>query len=243
MKRFGLIGKSLQHSFSKQYFSEKFASENLTDHRYENFELASIEKIRKVFKTPDLKGLNVTIPYKRAVMDYLDEIDPVAQQIGAVNTIVFRKGRTIGYNTDYLGFQESLAPYLKSQHTKALILGTGGASAAIAFGLKNLGIAYHFVSRKAEKDHHWTYSRAATELQNFRILINTTPLGTHPNTDAMPPLKLFELGADHLVCDLIYNPPETKLLRLAREKGAQTVNGRRMLEIQAEKSWQLWNEL
>ena len=243
MKRFGLIGKSLGHSFSKKYFSEKFASENLPDHHYENFEIASIAKIQKVLKTPKLKGLNVTIPYKRAVMDYLDEIDPVALQIGAVNTIAFRDGKSVGFNTDYLGFQESLAPHLTSQHNRALILGTGGASAAIAYALKNLGIDFHYVSRKAEKDHHWTYSRAATELQNFTILINTTPLGTHPNTDAMPPLKLFELGPHHLVYDLIYNPPETKLLRLAREKGAQTVNGRRMLEIQAEKSWQLWNEL
>ena len=241
MKTYGLIGKNISYSFSKAYFSEKFKKENLQG-KYVNFDIASIQEFPEILNQENsIAGLNVTIPYKQEIMAFLDELDPVAKEIGAVNTIKFSHGKKTGYNTDYYGFLESLKPFLPSEKISALILGTGGASLAIAYALKKLEIPFHFVSRTGEKAK-FIYTDLNEEIiKNHRLIINCTPLGTAPNTQNYPQVPVNFIGAKHLVFDLIYNPPTTKLMELAAKNGATVINGQKMLELQAEKAWQIWN--
>jgi shikimate dehydrogenase len=243
-KRFGLLGRNISYSFSKGYFTEKFNTENFTGCSYENFDIPEITDFPQIVKeTSDLKGLNVTIPYKEAVLPFLDKLSKKATQIGAVNTIkITKKGELKGYNTDYYGFKKSLKPLLQPHHKKALILGTGGASKGVAFALDELGILYTFVSREAS-ENAIDYNRInATTFDNYQIIINSTPVGTSPNTEAFP-LIPYEFFTDkHIAYDLIYNPAETQFLKKAKEKGAQTKNGLDMLIFQAEKAWKIWNK-
>ena len=238
---FGLIGKSLTHSFSKSYFSEKFLKENLS-HTYSNFELESIDDFPKLInQNKKLKGLNVTIPYKEQLIPYLDELDEEAKKIGAINTIAFNDGKLIGFNTDVWGFEQSLLPRIKSHHKKALILGSGGAQKAIVYVLKKLRIQFKVVSRIPSMDRI-SYDEGESLISDHLLIINTTPLGTFPHVDQKPPLSLNKIGSTHLAYDLIYNPPETAFLAEAKMHGADIINGLEMLQLQANKSWMIWNE-
>lgn len=238
---YGLIGKSLGHSFSKQFFTEKFSKEGITA-EYTNYELSSIQEIQHVFEIENLKGLNVTIPYKSSVMEYLDEIDDLALKIGAVNTIAFRNGKKIGYNTDAYGFQQSIKPFLRNVHERALILGTGGASKAVAHVLESLGIDVAFLTRNPTASNHFSYEQANDRMMHaFKLIVNTTPLGTFPNTDEMPSIPTAYFTPEHLVVDLIYNPEKTKLLTFAEAGGADILNGYSMLQLQALKAWEYFN--
>jgi len=237
LRVFGLIGRDIDYSFSRTYFREKFEREGWENFTYRNFDLATIETFPDILKTPCLSGLNVTIPYKEAIIPYLNEVSETACAIGAVNTIVFEDGKTVGHNTDYIGFSETLRPLLQASHDQALILGTGGASKAVAYALTELGIPYSIVSREGELN----YGNLTKELLlKHPIVINCTPLGTHPNIDACPPLPYDGFTAEHIAYDLIYNPAETTFLANAKAFGATTKNGYDMLAAQAEAAWQLW---
>ncbi|MCB0443697.1 MAG: shikimate dehydrogenase [Flavobacterium sp.] len=243
-KRFGLIGKNISYSFSKKYFTEKFEKEKLEKCSYENFDLQTISQFPKIYReNKDLKGLNVTIPYKEKIIPYLDQLDKNASKIGAVNCIKFtKKGKLKGYNTDYFGFKKSIQPLLQPHHQKALILGTGGASKAIAFALNKLGILYTFVSRSRKEDAlDYKYINATT-FDNYQIIINCTPLGTHPNLAECPPIPYEFFTSEHLAFDLIYNPEESEFLKRAKTNNAVTKNGYQMLVLQAEKGWKIWNK-
>lgn len=243
-KIFGLIGKNISYSFSKKYFTEKFTLGNLTDCSYANFDIQSIEEFPSIISNnPDLKGLNITIPYKETVIPYLNKLSKNAAQIGAVNVIrVTKKGNLKGYNSDYYGFMKSLKPLLQPHHKKALILGTGGAAKAISFALDQLGILYTFVTRE-EKEGMIDYDRInATTFDNHQIIINCTPIGTLPNTKEFPPIPYNFFTDKHIAFDLIYNPEETQFLKKAKKKGAVTKNGYEMLVLQAEKAWKIWNK-
>ena len=243
-KRFGLLGRNINYSFSKGYFTDKFNSENFEGCTYENFDIQEIDGFAEIIKnTSDLKGLNVTIPYKEAVIPFLNKLSKKAALIGAVNTIkITKKGKLKGHNTDYYGFKKSLEPLLKSHHKKALILGTGGASKGVAFALDELDIPYTFVSREA-KENAIDYNRInATTFDNFQIIINSTPVGTSPNTEAYPLIPYEYFTKNHIAFDLIYNPAETQFLKKAKEQGAQIKNGLDMLIFQAEKAWDIWNK-
>ncbi|NJW51634.1 shikimate dehydrogenase family protein [Salinimicrobium oceani] len=243
MSRFGLIGKNISYSFSRKYFSEKFAAEGIAA-TYENFDLQHIAQFPEILqKYDDLAGFNVTIPYKEAIMPFLDRLDTTAQEIGAVNTIKLEKnGSLTGHNTDYFGFLKALEPELEKQHQKALILGTGGASKAVIYALKVLGIEPQLVSRTGSKNAI-LYTQLSEEIiEQHKLIINTTPLGTFPQVEECPAIPTRYLGNEHLVFDLIYNPSQTKLLQLAAAKGAKVQNGQNMLELQAQKAWQIWNE-
>ena len=244
MNKLGLLGKNISYSFSRAYFKEKFENEKITDTTYENFDIDTIDLFPSIIKnTKDLKGLNVTIPYKEAVIPFLDKINKKAKAIGAVNTIkITKKGNLIGYNTDCYGFKKTLEPFLKPQHKSALILGTGGASKAIAFTLKNLGIAYHYVSRKKSNGVSFTYDLLTDEIiKEHQIIINSTPLGTFPNIEDCPNIPYKALTNNHILFDLIYNPEETKFLKLGKQQKATTINGLNMLKLQAEKAWSIWD--
>jgi shikimate dehydrogenase len=244
-KLFGLIGKNISYSFSKKYFTEKFEKEQLNDCSYENFDLSAISQFPKLLReNPTLFGLNITIPYKEKVIPYLDNLSEKAQKIGAVNCIKFtKKGKLKGYNTDYYGFKKSILPLLQPHHQKALILGTGGASKAVAFALEELGILYTFVSRsKKENALDYKYINATT-FDNYQLIINCTPLGTHPNLEECPPIPYDYFTPEHIAYDLIYNPEETLFLKQAKSKGAVTKNGHEMLVLQAERGWKIWNKI
>lgn len=242
--RFGLLGKNIGYSFSVGYFAEKFKSLNLEDYEYVNFDIPSIENFPNIIKdNPNLKGMNVTIPYKEAVMPYLDKISKKAQRIGAVNTIKFTKsGKLKGYNSDFYGFKKSLKPLLEPHHKKALILGTGGASKGVAFALEELGLTYTFVSREATDESIGYNLVNSTTFDNHQIVVNCTPLGTSPNVDAFPPIPYEYFTSKHIAHDLIYNPEETIFLKKAKKHGAKIKNGLKMLQYQAEKSWRIWNK-
>ena len=239
----GLLGKNIDYSFSRTYFSEKFAREDLP-FTYVNFDIDTIERFPDILaNTPHLKGMNVTIPYKQEVMSYLDELSPIAQAIGAVNTItISEEGRLTGHNTDYYVFQKSLEPHLESQHTNGLILGTGGASKAVAYVLKALGIAYDYVSREQKSGVRWSYDRLdAKTVETHQLIINCTPLGTHPNIERYPDIPYEAVGPQHLLFDLIYNPSKTQFLQFGEKRGASICNGSKMLELQAEEAWRIWD--
>lgn len=241
---FGLVGRDIGYSFSKDYFTNKFKSAGAEENVYQNFDIADISLFPQLIRNnPQLVGLNVTIPYKQKIIPYLDEISKNALQIGAVNTIRFTKQRKLkGYNTDWYGFMKSLRPLLKNNHQKALILGTGGASKAVAFALTKLGLLYTFVSRD-HAENAIDYNRInATTFDNHQIIINCTPLGTHPNVDTFPPIPYEFFTSEHIAFDLIYNPAETYFLKMAKANGAVTKNGYEMLVLQAERAWKIWNK-
>ena len=245
MRRFGLIGKDISYSFSRNYFKNKFETEDIKNTTYENFDLENIALFQSKLKQEnDINGFNVTIPYKESVMPFLDKLNKKAEAIGAVNTIkITKKGKYVGYNTDYYGFKKTLKPFLKKRHKKALILGTGGASKAIAYALKSLGIDYYFVSRNPGENVKYTYLELTDEIiEMHQIIINSTPLGTFPDIDVCPNIPYQAISKQHILFDLIYNPSETKFLRLGKQNNATIVNGERMLELQAEKSWSIWNK-
>lgn len=247
MQKYGLIGYPLGHSFSKDYFNQKFESEKI-DAEYVNFSIPDIKEFKNVLKeNPDLCGLNVTLPYKTQVMQYLDEIDEDAKQIGAVNVIKFTKGlfgklKLKGYNTDIIGFKRSIEPLLRENHTKALILGTGGASKAVFHGLKQLGIEASFVSRHPA-DEVITYADITPAiLKEYKIIVNTTPLGMFPNINECPDIPYDQLTPTHLLYDLLYNPDETLFMKKGKQKGATVKNGLEMLLLQAFAGWEIWNK-
>ncbi|PHR46715.1 MAG: shikimate dehydrogenase [Fluviicola sp.] len=240
--QYGLIGKSLSHSFSKSFFEEKFKKDEINA-SYLNFELPHIESFVELFKSnPALRGLNVTVPYKTEIIPFLDELSINAEEIGAVNTIEFKSGKLIGHNTDAFGFQQSIKPFLRNVHERALILGTGGASKAVAYVLKNLGVEVKFLSRNPSVENEFSYDDANELMVDaFKLIVNCTPIGTAPNVDEMPKFPIQFVNEDHLVIDLIYNPEQTKFLRIAKENGADTLNGLSMLQHQALKAWEIWN--
>jgi shikimate dehydrogenase len=244
IEKYGLIGKNIDYSFSKQYFAKKFEAENLPNFTYENFDISDISELQSIVaETLYLKGLNVTIPYKESVFPFLDKINKKALAIGAVNTIkITKKYKLKGYNTDYYGFKKSIKPYLKPHHKKALILGTGGASKAIAYALNKLDIEYKYVSRKPTSQQLSYDDLDAKLFSEFHLIINSTPLGTFPNIEEFPPLPYSLFTTKHLAFDVIYNPAETSFLHKAKTFGAKTLNGSQMLVFQAEKSWEIWNE-
>lgn len=245
MRRFGLIGKDISYSFSRNYFKNKFEAEDIKNTSYENFDLENINLFNtKLKQENNISGFNVTIPYKESVMPFLDKLNKKAEAIGAVNTIkITKKGKYVGYNTDYYGFKKTLKPFIKKHHKKALILGTGGASKAIAYALKSLDIDYYFVSRKAGEHVKYTYNELTDAIINaHQIIINSTPLGTFPEIEMCPDIPYQAISKQHILFDLIYNPSETKFLRLGKQNNATSINGERMLELQAEKSWSIWNK-
>lgn len=240
--RYGLLGKDISYSFSKEYFGKKFKALGLNNHSYENFDLPKIEILDQLLKNEkNLKGFNVTIPYKESILPYLSEIDTKAEKIGAVNTVQFTDKGLKGYNTDAYGFQNSLEPLLKKQHTKALVLGTGGASKAILFVLKEIGIKSAAVSRNPDSGQIGYSILDEKIIREHTLIINCTPLGTHPIIEAKPPIPYKYITTDHLLFDLIYNPAKTAFLQEGEYHGATCRNGLRMLELQAEKSWEIWN--
>lgn len=247
MRLFGLIGFPLSHSFSANYFSRKFVKEQISEVEYRHFPLSSISLLTELIeKQPDLQGFNITIPYKIEVLPFLNEISEEAAAIGAVNCVRITRmtGKIIlkGYNTDVYGFRESLIPLLKPHHTHALVLGTGGASKAVCYTLKELGIGYSLVSRNGLNERNLTYSSLTKkDIDTSLLIINTTPVGMHPDTTACPAIPYQFLSSGHLLFDLIYNPAETTFLRMGKKYGATTNNGLQMLELQAEKSWEIWN--
>ncbi len=240
-KIYGLLGKNIGYSFSKGYFSEKFETENL-DCEYHNFDLHQIEELKEVIKNPIVKGLNVTIPYKEEIISYLDDLDPIAKEIGAVNVIKFgRDQKLTGYNSDYYGFTESLKSLINDTIKKALILGTGGASKAIAYGLDQLEISHTFVSRNPDFNELSYNTLDEDIIRAYKLIINCTPLGTHPNIENYPDIPYEYITENHVLYDLIYNPSETTFMKKGREKGANVSNGLQMLILQAEKAWEIWN--
>ena len=241
MKTYGLIGKSLGHSFSPGFFKSFFEDQGI-DAFYTLIELDAIERIKPIL-VGAYHGLNVTIPYKEEIIPFLDELSPEAKAIGAVNTIVFSKGKAIGFNTDAFGFQQSIKPFLTFEHERALILGTGGSSKAVGYVLRNLGIQVNFLSRNEPGGQQFSYEHVnEAMLSACKLIVNCTPVGMFPAIDACPLPSFQGIGPSHLVVDLIYNPEETLLLKEAKSRGAATLNGLPMLKAQALKSWELWNQ-
>jgi shikimate dehydrogenase len=237
----GLLGKTLSHSFSKSFFEAYFVS-NKMDATYTNFEIEAIEQVASIFAIEGLTGFNVTIPYKEAIIPFLEELSPEAKEIGAVNTVKIVQGRKIGYNTDAFGFQQSIKPFLTNLHEKALVLGTGGASKAVAYVLKNIGIDVLYVSRNPSNSNTFSYGQINEYmLKACKLVVNTTPVGTFPNIEDCPVFPFEGLSNEHLVVDLIYNPAETSFLKNAKQAGATILNGESMLKEQALKSLQIWN--
>jgi shikimate dehydrogenase len=240
MRRYGLIGKTLSHSFSKQFFEAKFEREGI-EAEYLNFELKDIADIQKVLDTHP-SGLNVTIPYKESVIPFLDELTDEARKIGAVNTVLFREGKIIGANTDAFGFHQSIKPFLLNTHEKALILGNGGASKAVAFVLKQIGLDVIVAARNPKAGQfHWDDINEHM-IRFCGIVVNTTPLGTWPNAAEKPELPYHAFTAEHLAVDLVYNPSRTAFMEAASAYGAVVMNGETMLREQALRAWKLWNE-
>jgi len=247
MKRtFGLIGYPLSHSFSRKFFTEKFSDEAI-DAEYLNFEIENIAQLPHLIAAhPDLEGLNVTIPYKELVIKFLDYTDEAANEVHAVNTIrIHRSGHHVslhGYNTDIEGFQESIKPLIQKHHHKALVLGTGGASKAVVRALANLGIDSILISRNPEGNEELSYSDLDEDvMDNYKIIVNTTPIGAYPNIEGCPEIPFEMITQKHLLVDLVYNPEVTEFLKLGEQQGAVVKNGLEMLHIQALASWEIWN--
>lgn len=242
MRKFGLIGKKLSHSFSASYFKSKFDKEQITDATYENIELENISEITEVFKL-GYDGFNVTIPYKVSVIPYIPNLDPSAREIGAVNCIKHFNGQYIGFNTDWIGFKKSCLAFIGNDHciTNALILGDGGASKAVEFALKKMGIAYQIASRKSEYFNIHKLENA--DLRKFQLIINTTPVGMYPEINSCITLPYAKMDANIYLYDLIYNPEETLFLKKGKQSGAWIKNGLDMLILQAEEAWKIWNNL
>jgi shikimate dehydrogenase len=242
MKLFGLIGFPLSHSFSKKYFEEKFLNEGITDAQFELFSIENISLFKEILHShKNLCGIAVTIPYKKMVIDFLNESNDVVKQINACNCIKIKNGKLFGFNTDVIGFEKSFVQQLQPKHKQALILGTGGAAVAIEYVLQKLHIAYKFVSRKKE-GNNFSYDELNEEiLSEYQIIINTSPVGTFPNINEAPQLPYQFISSQHYLFDLVYNPAETKFLQLGKEKGATIQNGYDMLVLQAEENWKIWN--
>jgi shikimate dehydrogenase len=240
---YGLVGKTLDHSFSKSYFTEKFKTLGLINAVYENFAIDNISKVKDIIATKSVKGFNVTIPYKESIIPYLDEVDEVALAVGAVNTVVVTNGKTKGYNTDVFGFKQMIKPFFKSRHQRAIILGTGGASKAIAYVLEELGCDPIYISRYPKEQNQFAYEEINQNMiEACLLIVNTTPVGTFPNVNDELFFPTKFLTEKNLVIDLIYNPAETVLLKKAKAKNAWTLNGLTMLQQQAEKAWEIWNQ-
>jgi shikimate dehydrogenase len=244
-KLYGLIGFPLSHSFSKKYFADKFQREKIEGCAYELFEIENIKKVEQVFRTENLRGINVTIPYKHDIMAYLDDFDHSAVKVGAVNVVkIGLDGKKVGYNSDYYGFKNSLTKFFPlNKKRKAVILGVGGAAKAVMTVLNDLSIPFLKISRDESKGD-LSYENLMSQPEIFRthaLIINTTPLGMAPKTNASPNIDYPALGPDNYAYDLIYNPPETAFLRESKKSGAHIKNGLEMLELQAEKSWEIWN--
>ena len=242
MKWYGLLGKTLKHSFSKAYFSKKFSSENIDDCRYENFELASINELPGLLNgNPDIQGLNVTIPYKEEILPFLDYENDIVKEINACNCIKISGGKLSGYNTDVIGFQQSLEKLLKSHHKSALIIGTGGSAKAVRYALNTLGVAYQNVSR-TKTSSTITYEELDEEsVKSHLLIVNTSPVGMYPKIEEAPAIPFQFVTPEHLLFDLTYNPEKTLFLKKGEEKGATISNGSEMLILQAEESWRIWN--
>lgn len=241
---YGLVGSDISYSFSPGYFNEKFIKEGLKNYRYNLYDISDINQLPDIItETKRLRGLNVTIPYKEAIIPLLDSTSKTAKKIGAVNTVtVSKKGKLKGFNTDHYGFRKSLKPLLKEHHEKALILGTGGASKAVAYALRKLGIEYDFVSRNGD-EVIFSYTDLDKEIfDEYHIIINTTPLGTYPDIEECPTLDYSLFTDKHIAFDLVYNPEVSTFLKKAAEQGAVTKNGYEMLVYQAEKAWEIWNK-
>jgi shikimate dehydrogenase len=243
MKRYGLIGYPLSHSFSQKYFTEKFQREGITGCVYENFPLAAIDEFPALIQQhSDLHGLNVTIPYKEKVIPFLTSQSEVVQAIGACNCIRIVNGQFIGHNTDVVGFEQSLLPLLQPHHKNALVLGTGGAAKAVHYVLNKLGIAFREVSRTPSTTRQIAYEQIdGSVIREYELIINTSPLGMYPNINECPPLPYEALTSKHYLFDLVYNPAKTLFLQKGAEQGAAVKNGHDMLIIQAEESWRIWN--
>jgi shikimate dehydrogenase len=250
LRQFGLIGYPLSHSFSQKFFTEKFLKENIVNAQYTNFPIPSIESFAALWEeNPNLEGLNVTIPYKKEVIPFLQHSSAVVQEIHACNCIRKFNNELYGYNTDVIGFEKSLLPFLQPHHTHALILGTGGASAAVQWVLQKLNIQYQVVSRRgntfeenSEMKASLSYDQlSASVIESHTLIINTSPLGMYPNTNEAPPIAYEGITAQHHLYDLVYNPTETLFMKNGLTKGATVQNGLDMLHIQAEESWAIWN--
>ncbi len=245
MTRYGLIGFPLTHSFSQRYFTEKFAREGISGCQYDLFEMPDVATaLPELVQMPNLRGLNVTIPHKQAVLPYLDRLDASAEKVGAVNVIkIEADGSRTGYNSDYYGFRQSLETWLGAKKTtvlRALVLGTGGASRAVVAALNDLGIEPRYVSRSAANDS-LAYDELPNVIADYQLIINCSPVGTYPHTNEAPALPYHLLTPQHWLYDLVYNPAETKFMQLGRERGAAVMNGHEMLVLQAEKAWEIWN--
>jgi shikimate dehydrogenase len=241
MDKFGLIGKHIDYSFSRTYFKQKFENESINA-SYVNFDLSDITEFKAVLKEKKLKGLNVTIPYKTEIISFLDEIETEANEIGAVNTIKFTEDKLIGFNTDVYGFVNSIKPLLKKHQQSALVLGSGGASKAICYGLAKLNIDYKIVTRTPSEPNQINYDEVNEDLlKTYHIIINCTPLGTYPKVEEAPQIPYQFLSSQHLLYDLVYNPKETAFMKKGKAQGCQTTNGYKMLVLQAEKAWAIWN--
>ena len=237
MKTFALIGKPLSHSISQEYYTNKFLQQKINDAEYQLFPLKNIDEIKTLLQHPTLQGFNVTIPYKSAIIPFLDEIDTISQVVGAVNCVVKQNGKWVGYNTDVLGVEETIP----NMEGSVLILGSGGAAKAVDYVLKQRGISFQIVSRKKDKETI-TYNEVTEELiRQTTCIINTTPLGMFPHVDEMPPIPYSALHSKHILIDLIYNPEETMFLKEGKKRGAVIINGLTMFETQAEANWKLFN--
>jgi shikimate dehydrogenase len=244
MRKFGLIGYPLTHSFSKKYFTAKFEKEEIWDCQFDLYEIPKISDFETILaENPELEGMSVTIPYKQEIIPYLDELDQACESIGAVNCIQIRNGKRKGFNTDYLGFKNSLQAWLGNEIPNALVLGTGGASKAVKVALNDLEVYFLSVSRN-QRENQITYSDLSSDptfLKNYPLIINTTPLGTFPKTEEMPEVPIDLLNESNRVYDLVYNPSETTLMKACLEKGGLVKNGMDMLVLQAEAAWKIWN--
>ncbi|WP_192347604.1 shikimate dehydrogenase [Algoriphagus sp. Y33] len=244
MRKFGLIGHPLTHSFSKKYFTEKFERERIEGCSYELYDIPNVHALEGILsENPEIEGINVTIPHKEDVIALMDDLDEACEEIGAVNCIHIQDGMRIGYNTDYIGFKESLSSWLGLVKPKALVLGTGGASKAVKQALKDLGIEFLSVSRTEDEDQI-TYEELASDadlMLSHMLIVNTTPLGTFPNVEGIPAIPVDQLTSEHFVYDLVYNPAETALMKACLAKGGKAKNGHEMLILQAEAAWKIWN--
>lgn len=244
IKVYGLIGRDIDYSFSKDYFNEKFKRDKIINSCYKNFDLKEINQFKNLIEQNDIIGLNVTIPYKKSIIKFLDKIDETAKKINAVNTLIFDKKKGIvGYNTDYYGFKKSLIETLKKKPENAFILGSGGASSAVEYVLNEIKIPYKVVSRNPVSNQIHYKELSKNLIKNHTLIINTTPLGTYPNISKYPNIPYTLLNKTNYLFDLIYNPSTTKFLELGLKNGAKIQNGYKMLIYQAEKSWELWNNI
>lgn len=243
MRLFGLIGYPLSHSFSKKFFTEKFEKEGLTDCRFENFSLESIADFPTLIESnPGLEGIAITIPHKQTVLQFVDDVTGIPEGLTACNCIRINNNKLSGFNTDYIGFQKSIVPFLKPLHQHALVLGNGGATAAIVFALRRLGISYDVVSRKLHNGSTLTYKQLdESVIKKSNLLINTTPLGMYPAIDSCPDIPYEFISSQHLLYDLTYNPVKTLFLQKGEDRGAAIKNGEEMLALQAEENWRIWN--